>query len=110
MERHELREVHLQQRADRAVSIVVAGLVLIGLALLTARRVPVWQSDETLWRTSAMQMPGNVRVLINWHAQQLQRLDIAGHHETCRTLTTARNNRETDRRETWIIDRICLSR
>lgn len=46
--------------AGRAMSLAVMILAGAGLALQTARQVPVWQSDETLWQRVISLYPGQV--------------------------------------------------
>lgn len=88
----------------------LAGLVLCGLALLSASRVRVWHSDATLWTATVRQMPTNIRALVNYHAIQIAQMDIAGHIDTCQRLRAEQARRPLGQYELWIIDRICLAR
>lgn len=45
--------------------LILAGLVLSGLALLSARHIPIWSSPGTLWTKVVLEAPGDPRPLIN---------------------------------------------
>lgn len=99
-----------RSRSSRFVVCLGAGLVLLGLASLSSRRVRVWATDETLWTITSLQLPANGRALINLHEVQIQHLDIQGHIETCEKLRAMQVRGRLNVQELWITDRICLSR
>lgn len=59
--------------------ITVAGLALLGLAWLTAQRVPVWQSDLALWSAATTTDQPSARAWINLGIahQSAGKLDLA---------------------------------
>lgn len=74
---------------------LVAALVLVGLARLTAARVPVWQSDATLWADAVRQQPTSVRAVLNAGLADLARGNVP---QACHALAQARVlNRSTRR-------------
>lgn len=44
---------------------IVGALVLGVLALLTAARLPAWESEETLWQAAVQTQPNNPRAAVN---------------------------------------------
>lgn len=55
---------------------LVAGAVLLAcLAVGTASRVRVWQSDRTLWTATVAEAPQDIRALINLAVDAIQRGD-----------------------------------
>ncbi|RME25197.1 MAG: hypothetical protein D6798_09510 [Deltaproteobacteria bacterium] len=62
-------------RAPRVALVAGAGIALVG-GVLTARTLPTWSDDETLWRTAVQRHPSQ------WTAGALARtLDLAGRPE-----------------------------
>lgn len=107
---HQLPADYVQLRPDGAVTrrlrIGVALLVLLVLAGLTGRRVPVWSSDASLWAETLRQLPSNPRALID--AQIHLPPDASRTDLICDRLQWLADSGGLTHEETWFTARLCL--